>query len=629
MCGVGAYISKAKISQTKIDGILATLNNLQGHRGPDHSGAYSDKNIGLCHTRLSIIDLSSKAHQPFISQGKYIISYNGEVYNYPELKKELLALGHVFTSESDTEVVLRSYIEWGVQSFLKFNGMFAFVIYDKNSNKIIAARDRLGIKPVHFYVDDDKIMFASEVKAILEIQNSRYKEDAVNEILMCGHMRENMSLFEGVQSLRPGQVCEIDLSNFAVTAYAYHNIFKEIVPDAYLRRKTSNIASFAPELEGLIKKSVRNHMISDAPLGVLCSGGLDSSLITAMATNLNSKTRIYHAGVEDGDSEQKYAEQVARHLKIDISYIHMNRQMYLESLVDVIYHLETPIYHPSDISLYQICKLANSQGVKVLLCGEGADELFGGYSWQINFAKQIRLHSKLNSPPLKYFKSLLFKYIHFSDELIDDYLCSAGLFQPYGYKSNYMLMKNYSLLYNRGENLKTWNQIADAFNFLPEKSEIAGNAILMDNLLGHLSTILYRNDRMGMMASIENRVPFIENNIINFALNLPFNHKIQGNNGKKILKHVSEKYLPKSIVYRKKAGFPVPWTKYLSYSDLIFKDGFVEEHFQLSPPLIKRLVTNDPFLLFRLLNIEIWGRIFIRNEDRIGIRNFIYNKSQL
>lgn len=634
MCGIGVYISRNSLQREELQKQLQIINECQKHRGPDNSDIYCEPNIGLCHTRLSIIDLSNKANQPFISQDhSFIIVYNGEIYNFLEIRNELEQLGYAFKTDSDTEVILNAYIEWGTNSFIKFNGMFAFAIYDKIANRLIVARDRIGIKVVHYYIDKCKIIFASEIKAILRLlTNIRYRHQAINDVLTHGHIEGQLTAFEDIYTLLPGKYCEINLSAFELSIETYFELLEAIDPKIYIQNKDILIFSHINELDKLITESVKKHLISDAPVGSLCSGGIDSSLITAIAKRINPEIKIYHAGVEGAGGEEYYANVVANHLEIDINYIYMTKRKYLESLVDVVYYSDMPIYHPNDIPLYHICKLANSHGVKVLLCGEGADELFGGYSWQKNFIDALYFKSIFDgilnkNKYIRFIKNTLrnklFDHIDYSDERIEDYIYIAGMILPYGYKSNFRSIKCQSLILNKGESLIRWNRILDSWKFLDDIIEIGGNSILVDNMLGHLSTILYRTDRMGMMASIENRVPFLENDVINFALNLPLEYKIHKNTSKKVLKLVAERYLPKEIVYRKKAGFPVPWGKYIKYNEDLFNNGFISKNFCIPSELIQRVVNNDDLLLFRLLSLEIWGRMYIYNESKQSIKRII------
>ena len=631
MCGIGCFIAKRNNIEYDIEDTLKIINTTQIHRGPDSQGYYTDRLIGLCHTRLSIIDLSEKARQPFFSDDKnYVIVYNGEVYNFKDIREELKRNGVHFSTESDTEVVLKSYIFWGAECFKKFNGMFAFVVYDRVRKKVFVVRDRGGMKFVHFYSDDECIIIASEVKAILRLlKNYTCRSDSLHDILLVGHIDGTKTGFEKIFTLEPGTFMEIDLNICSISIKDYCTIKKEIKPHIYLENTSIPFDRAVEHLDALIHQSVKMHLISDAPIGSLCSGGIDSSLITTIACGYNPDITIYHAGAEEEGywSEEKYAELVADRLNIDIHYIKMNKKTFFNNLVDTIYHLDLPQYYASDISLYQVCSLAHKHGVKALLCGEGSDELFGGYPWHKRYLNQLQRQKYLNN---RIFDAIKMKFLNKNLE----YSRNNNL--KYSRNKNYYFLKGilityhsdlsmkYPLLLNKGENIVRWDQIYQAFQFLDNTDERLMNTLLMDNIHGHLGSILYRTDRMGMMASIENRVPFLENNIIDFAIHLPLKYKIAQNESKFILKKVAEKYLPKEIIYRRKKMFSSPIMSYIKYNEDLFKHGFVEDFFSVPQDILHNLIKNDKILLYRLLAIEIWGRIFIYKENRENIKRLIH-----
>jgi asparagine synthase (glutamine-hydrolysing) len=622
MCGIGCFIGKHNFSEHEIEEKLKGMNEAQLHRGPDSQGYYTDRMVGLCHTRLSIIDLSEKARQPFFSEDRnHVIVYNGEVYNFKDVREELVRNGVHFTTESDTEVVLQSYIYWGTECFKKFNGMFAFVVYDKKAKKVFVVRDRMGIKFVHFYLDDECIIIASEVKAILTLlKNYSCRSQFLRDFLLVGGIEGTKTAFGNIFTLQPGNYMEIDLDVLCISMKIYCNIIKEIKPLVYQENAGIPLDRAVRHLDALIHRSVKMHLISDAPVGSLCSGGIDSSLITTIAMRYNPDITIYHAGAEDeGDwSEEKYAELIADRLNIDIHYIRMNKQLFLDNLVDTIYYLELPQYFGSDVSLYQICSLAHAEGMKVLLCGEGADELFGGYPWHKNYLNQLRRQKYLNNRIFNAIKIKFLNKLEYSPNKNDNYLRGLLMIQ-----SPDTIVKKYQLLLNSGETITRWDQIYRAFDFLEHMDERLVNTLLMDNLYGYLGSILYRTDRMGMMASIENRVPFLENDIVDFAINLPLNYRIAHNESKFILKKVAEKYLPRETIYREKKGFPVPYYGYIEYREDLFENGFVEEMFSVPRDILPNLIKSDKSLLYRLLTIEIWGRIFIYQENRESIKRLI------
>ncbi|MDX9702318.1 MAG: asparagine synthase (glutamine-hydrolyzing) [Candidatus Auribacterota bacterium] len=615
MCGIGVYISKNAVKKDVLCDKLNIINRSQTHRGPDYSDTYCNKNVGICHTRLSIIDLSEKANQPFMSPDKqYILSYNGELYNFKELRSILIELGHTFTTHSDTEVVLRSYMEWGTEAFVKFNGMFAIAIYDKTADRIVLARDRMGMKFIHYYQDDKQIIFASEIKSILNLIGiPEYRKEAINDFLVLGQTNKTESLFKGIFNLLPGKYCVVNLSDFTIKMIGYFNLQSKVDPEKYIYNKTIPFERHVDILDDLLQKSVEKHLVADIPVGTLCSGGVDSSLVTAIAKRINPDVKIYHGGIAEGGGEEDYAKIVARHLGIEINFTYLSKEKYFNDLTSAIYQQETPCFHHNDIALYHICRLAREQGVKVLLSGESSDELFGGYHWYPHLMKKTA-----------------FKGIGPSTGWSNEYLYTSGLFYrlpPY-YESP-RLANAYSLFVHQGEKLVRWNWILDTFDFLHDVSEKAGNAILIDNLLTFLNTLLYTADRMGMMTSIENRFPFIENNIVDFAINLPLEFKVDLCTNKKILKRVAQRYLPAEIIDRPKRGFPTPVESYFSFEESFFKDGFLENHFSVPARYIGRTCV-DKRLMFRLTTAEVWGRMFVFQENIDSIQekiNATFNKS--
>lgn len=627
MCGIGAVVSKNN-SEVETCQVLSAINNLQRHRGPDNEGTFVDGNIGLCHTRLSIIDLSEKGHQPFFAaDGNYQLVYNGEVYNFRELRKQLEAKGHRFRSESDTEVVLEAYIEWGTGCFEKFDGMFALVVYDKSRRKLVGARDRMGIKFLHYYTDGTQVVIASEIKSIISIVgNKRYRRSQINDILMAGHIEGGHTMFEGVETLTPGSYFEINLDSLDFTEKRYFHLLDRIDPEAYKTNRDISIGKHAEILKKLILESINIHMISDAPLGSLCSGGLDSSLVTAMAKTVNPSIKIIHAASKGVVGERLYAGLVADSLGIELDCVEMDSERFNSLMVDATYHLDAPVYHPNDMSLYIVCEHARDEGLKVLLCGEGADELFGGYNWQRYFMSKVKAKHTMDNlsrhiiPVRKRWRRNISDYRSYFRLDFSDYMPFAGVFEPYGLDSNAWVMKASSIMWNEGYNLKRWNEIWDRFDFVDYLQERAGNSVLADNLMGHLATILHRTDRMGMMASIENRVPFLENEIIDYAINLPVQFKTGGKKFKEVLKNVAAEYLPKEIINRKKEGFPVPWGDFVSYKERLFKDGFICNDLSLDNEITRRISAGDNQMLFRLLAVEIWGRLFIYGQDREEVK---------
>lgn len=624
MCGIGVIVSPVGITS----GQLRVMSNLMNHRGPDYTGIRQDSHVGMCHTRLSILDPQPRSNQPYeLPDGEGLLAYNGEIYNYRELRSRLEALGRQFHSTGDTEVVAQAIAEWGANAFLEFDGMFGLAFYQPGRKKVLLARDRMGIKPIHYFRKDDLFAAASEMRPLISLLDSvPIRSDAISDGLLFGHIEGERTYFSDIYSLRPGHWAEISLSDPRPQIQRYWDPFEEA--SKAQSSKKPNWEDHVSGLDSVLRRSVESHMISDAPLGSLCSGGVDSTLITALARKINPNITIFHAGVADGPGEEIYARKAGRHLGVQIQTADIDRKTYIETLPQAIRHLEYPTYHPNDISLYNVCRLARDNGIKVLLCGEGADELFGGYQWHVNFCRLLRARACLKhlrpagrvlAGISSRFQNLLFSL----KEPEDHFIRWAGMLYPYGSSAGKSLMKASCFLYNNGQNADRWIQALSSSSSGAKPTGSALEALLLDNMIGHLGSILHRTDRMGMMASIENRVPFLENEVIKYAFSIPIDYKVTPRQGKVILKKMAENYLPRSVVYRKKAGFPVPWSDYIKNIHTVFARGFVEDSLGYSTTARKAIAAGDPQLAFRLLGLEIWGRLFVRKEDIDDVKELL------
>jgi asparagine synthase (glutamine-hydrolysing) len=384
MCGICGIVNLHGEPVSR-EALLRMTHRLE-HRGPDDLGIETFGDLGFGHTRLSIIDLSPAGHQPMANaDGSVWITYNGELYNYQALRAELQS-HHSFRSQSDTEVIIHAYETWGDDCVKRFNGIFAFAIYDRSRRRVFAARDQIGVKPFYYCVDDRRLIFASEVKALFELDLvPRVAKENIAEYLMYGWLADERTLFEGVQSLEPGQRLVVSLDERPQTSTSfYYRPAERVNAEEYRRLDGQPTSSVIDRCAELLETSVRDQMIADVPVGTLCSGGVDSSLITALALKQNPQVKIFNVSLSDNDelNEEKYAQAVARHLGIEINYYHLDRQRFREALVETIYHADFPIYNLNAVPVFYVSRLARQKGIKVLLAGEGGDELFGGYSWR-------------------------------------------------------------------------------------------------------------------------------------------------------------------------------------------------------------------------------------------------------
>jgi len=525
MCGINGF----NWNDIKL---IERMNESIKHRGPDDRGIFIDPGVSLGHVRLSILDLSIKGRQPMRDQQKSVwITYNGEIYNFKEIRKDLENKGYKFNSNTDTEVILNSYKAKGIECVKEFNGIFAFCIYDQNKECLYLVRDRLGIKPLYYYYSDGKFLFSSEVKAFKacgELKITIDEPSILEYFHTCNISRE--SFFKGIKVLKPGHYLKLDLSNNTMSIKEYADVYETISKARYVANKRAKEKDLVNELDELLNRAIKDQLVSDAPLGTICSGGLDSSLVTAIASKYKKDIKILNVKVEGaGFNESKYAHYVARHLGLALIEERLDREKYLELYQHCIDLEDLPLLHPSSVGIYLISKRAKEEGLSVLLSGEGADELFAGY------------HQYLS-----YYKLLLLKGIPFMRYILK---LKNGRPDNANHKGDLPSIR---------EMASNMNRIQDSLSYVSNKVERQTLSYILKDLQYYLVPILRRTDRMSMGVGIEMRVPYLDNRLVDFALNLPLKYRLNFSQGKKLLKKVAERYLPREIIYRKKMGFPIP-----------------------------------------------------------------------
>tara|TARA_R110001599_G_scaffold265265_1_gene465974 strand:- start:2405 stop:4174 length:1770 start_codon:yes stop_codon:yes gene_type:complete len=544
MCGINGF-NWQDIDQIK------TMNQAIKHRGPNDDGTFVGADISLGHVRLSILDLSSRGHQPMYNNVKgpsVQIVYNGEIYNFKEIKNVLIKEGFEFQTDTDTEVVLNAYIHYGVDAFSLFNGIFSFGIFDQDKGKLFLVRDRLGIKPLYYKFTDGQLIFSSETKAIKTIVPLEINDNKRWDYFL-SHNVSDESLYYGIKSVTPGSYLCFNQSDSTIKEDIYCNLGELVKPKVYKTNEAKTETQLVDELDELLNDVVKDQMVSDAPIGTIGSGGLDSSLVSAIAAQYNKNLDIYHIKVDEKKCDESiYARQVAQHLKLNLVEEVLSKESYLQYLDHCLKAEELPLSHPNSVGIYQVSKKAIDTGVKVLLSGEGADELFGGYHRYRNFQKRLWV----NQFPIV--KKILNKL---SDLTLDE------TFQ--GYRSDDLaLLGEYLPEFPHFKNRSNYNKIfEEAFNFIDDDQERAMKAFISGDLGYYLPSILRRTDRMSMSVGLEMRVPFLDNRLIDFSLNLPVKFQVSKQHQKHLLKKVGERYLPKDIVYRAKKGFPLPIEQWL------------------------------------------------------------------
>ncbi|MDP2922222.1 MAG: asparagine synthase (glutamine-hydrolyzing) [Candidatus Omnitrophota bacterium] len=604
------------------------------HRGPDSEGYFSDTNISLGCCRLSIIDLE-KGNQPIFNEDRSLcITFNGEIYNHKELRFDLEKKGHKFYTDVDTEVVIHSYEEYGAGCLKRLKGMFAFAIWDSRTKQLFLARDRLGIKPLYYYFNNGNFVFASELKAILLFKEVKRQVNlnTLNNLLTFRYASGEETILEGIKKLLPGHFLVLKKNLLSKNKYWDINFTSE---------KTDAQSSKA-ELRQLLKNSVQEHLESDVLVGVFLSGGVDSSSIVALMKKTENIKTFTLGFSETDNNEFVYARKVAQLFNTDHTEIVIEPKT-IRHLPEIIWYLDEPLADPTCIPTFILSQTAGKT-VKVVLSGEGADEVFGGYE-QYKIMKLARAYNRLTptffkkyaiSPFLKTLPKDLFfeKLKDFATNLDDSprsYVTLLSIFN----RSEKELLYSPSLLKRIPEIDSDVNSVKPYFS---SNSEL-NNMLLTDTKTWLPDNMLLKFDKMTMANSIEGRVPFLDHEIVEFASKLHPSLKLKGLNEKYILKLAMAKDLPKSIVSRKKQRFPLPIDSWFSkelraYSSSVLSDPkflesgffnarFVSKLLNYQNTLSYKLVLKHNSLsrlyysrqIWMLLTFELWYKTFIERED--------------
>lgn len=585
MCGIVGLISSNgdEISETK----LKEMTDALAHRGPDGDGIWvsQDKQIGLGHRRLSIIDVSDNGRQPMLSaSGRYMTSYNGEIYNFLILKKELEALGHVFKGGSDTEVLLASFDQWGIEGALKrIDGMFVIAVADQKTSSLHLARDRVGIKPLYYSLQRNGFIFASELRPLIKFcgELPPISRQGLNEFFRLGYVPAPLSIFEGISKLEPGQ--HLVFANGQIKSISsYWSI--DAVVESGLEKPFSSDEEALDALETQLDESIKRQMISDVPLGAFLSGGIDSSIVTAFMQKHSSKpVKTFSIGFNEGTyNEAVHAAAVAKHLNTD------HHELYVtdNDAIDVVPHIsdiyDEPFADISQIPTFIVSKLARSQ-VTVALSGDGGDELFGGYNRYLfasNFWQRIekypvsmrKVAAKMISAAGEGTWDSFFKYMR---PLMPGSMDVSHFGQKIHKTSKALPADNLQDLHmsliakwSDTENLfrQDWHAGDAMFESTLQFNQKISPALqqsLWDFKTYMVDDILTKLDRASMSVGLEARVPLLDLEMIELAWRCPENMKIRNGSGKWLLRQVLNKYVPADLFERPKMGFAVPIDEWL------------------------------------------------------------------
>ncbi|HVN17600.1 MAG TPA: asparagine synthase (glutamine-hydrolyzing) [Dongiaceae bacterium] len=623
MCGICAIYNFDESEPVRMD-VLNAMNREITHRGPDDCGSYVRGHVGLAMRRLSIVDLRS-GHQPISNQdGSIHIVFNGEIYNHADLRRDLEERGYHYQTRSDTETIVHLYEEYEERCVDHLRGMFAFAIWDEQNQLLFCARDRLGIKPLYYcLVGERHLVLASEIKSLLRFPGvrARLEDGTVSEYLAFGYVNGPCTLFADIKSLTPGHTLTAKGSG-DIRISRYWDL--PASPN-----RAGSFENYAVNYRELLESAVESHLMSDVPLGVLLSGGLDSSLVAAlMQKRRRDSIQTFSVGyAESESSELPMAQQVASVLRTEHHQVKVTADDFFESLPRLIWHEDQPLVWPSSVSLYFVCQLAR-QHVKVVLTGEGSDETMAGYDryaltlWNRRLARlycgttpgAARVWIARQISERSWLKASLRRRLGHTFLARDNSV--ESLFWENFYSAFTAADQAEVLAAGIGTNpydssRKMWNSSGE---FLTD--------LLHFDIRTYLVELLRKQDRMSMAASIESRVPFLDHVAVEYALGISGSHKMNGLDGKRILKEAARGLLPDSVIFQKKRGFPTPWRRWL-----LLRSNDVQ-HLLLEPRtqqrgLFRRDAISRMFAqhrannvdhsdrIWRLLNLELWHRVFV------------------
>ena len=600
------------------------------HRGPDDEGFYISGSVGLGFRRLSIIDLSG-GHQPLSNEdGSLWIVFNGEIYNFQELRDWLIAKGHVFKTRSDTEVIVHLYEEFGEACVEKLRGMFAFAIWDEVKRTLFLARDRIGIKPLYYFLSDRFIDFASEIKAILA--DPEVKPEIVpamiDRVLSFNYLPGEDTLLKNVRKLAPGTCM----------------LLKDGVPqhrqywDLRVERSAISLSEAERQLTSLLDESVQLHMISDVPVGFLLSGGLDSTAMLSLARGkTDSPLSSFTVGFDDSSvtDERPYARLAAKRYGTDHHEITISSKEFAKFLPEYVWHMEEPICEPPAVALFYISQVARNF-VKVLISGEGGDEAFAGYQGYRNLLWLERLKSLLGPSRGVVSTTLLQLNAIFRSEKISKYAplltlplestYFSGTSNPLSF-FNRQSQEIYTKQFSGSIDKRQTAEVVTRYFNGTEAQDVVNRLLYVDTKTWLPHDLLLKADKMTMANSIELRVPFLDHKLLEFAASLPGNYKVRGFTTKYIAKKVLSDKVPREILKRRKTGFPVPYASWLRNDlkdwlhDILLEQKTIERGYFKKKGVEDLLCENQKYgahskEVFTLAVLEIWQREFLDKTNR-------------
>lgn len=628
MCGISGIVDFSLNSNSEV---LQAMTDTLKHRGPDGSGyeflINNNAQIGLGHRRLSIIDLTVTGHQPMQSNHLWI-TYNGEIYNFKEIKNELCALGHSFASNSDTEVILKSFEQWGITCVNRFIGMFAFVVYDSKNDEVFCVRDRAGVKPFYYYWHDNLFLFSSELKAFHKHPSFKkvLNYDAVAAFMQYGNVPTPYCIFNNCKKLKPGHFLKIDLRNRTLEQSQYWSVYNSY----NLPKLDVSFSEAKIQTETILQSAFEYRMVSDVPVGVFLSGGYDSTCVAALLQkNRSEKLKTFTISVPDiGLNEAPYAKEIAKHLGTEHNVYECSQKESLDLITDLPFYYDEPFADSSAIPTTLVCLMAKKQ-VTVALSADAGDEVFAGYN---RYDYIMRYGNKLNSLP-----SFIRKGAAVAMNLVSANSIPV-LKHKYNFANRYEKLKSVlkdpspqnlilslsaqfddeqlnALMKSDFSNLQTayLSKELTRENYTPLSYMMA-----IDYQTYLLDDILQKVDRASMTASLEGREPFLDHRIIEWAAQLPDDYKYKDGMKKYVLKEIVHQYVPKTLMDRPKTGFAIPIEHWLSIElkeQVLFylNDQKIVEQGVFKLEYVKQLKNNFfngkkeyAFKIWTLLMFQMW-----------------------
>ena len=601
MCGIAGIWNRdlSTVDKKELKKMILKLD----HRGPDHSDILSYKDLAIGYTRLAINDLSTLGNQPFKNENKFLV-FNGEIYNSNEIKKKLNEKNIFQTSNSDTEILFQFFVNFSLneKSILDLNGMFAFAFFDSIKNELWLARDRLGIKPLYYTEINNKFCFASEIKSLLANNDVKNEPDTdqLKNLFYTGKrgasVNSNFTAFKNIKECKPGFLYKINKDR--IQEIEYYNQLDIIIKNGIEKDFKKNKNFYSDKVHTTLKKAVKMQSQSDANLGTSISGGIDSTLISAHAKDNIKNLRGFSADLYKAKSEAKKAQFVSDELKIPLTGIKIDEE--LETIANAVYFNDEPLQHGASVSLFKFYQSTKKEGCKVLLSGEGADELFGGYSFA-NDAYETH-PSKVN-----FFQKI--------KNIVRLKIADQNIFYPFEKKKNShdRLIKGELIL---GQDDVIQNYYYDKLSEIYPKAEAAYLAVMLYELKGQLKSALHKVDRMSMANSLEVRVPYLDNDLVSTVMSINPKFLFESKNPKSLLKMAARKKLGTKISNyienQKKTAMHYHVESYKKILPLLEK-GFIKDIFRWDMKYYKKQISNIliyPKNFMLLMYFELWAQVY-------------------